>query len=460
MFRIKVIVFICFLAACLAAGCSKTAVKPAGQAVSLRNVPAQRLSYTFEPDTLPPVETETAAPAEERVAAVQADFDQNRPEELLDKTLPSPDKQRVAVIYHRTGDMETDFRLDMYGADGKLIHKVSPDAMAVSIPDAITWSPDGSTVAFVGVAREQAQTQAPPAADAPTPPELEGNDNTTANADANAAANSNAGIETNANANANVPIRPVQLPATVKLFSNEQVYTSSKDGADLKYVSHNDTLIYFYLLWSPDGTMLATLACTPYEWKYGELYTESKKEVFLPLGRPRLIEKIGRERLLDDNLTDMHPAWSPDSSKVAYPFNTMIAKAKDLYSYNIDVKIYDTVGETPTYATIPLRQPLLSSSVEYDENLRQQEKGNTNANAPASTPTPPPAANKSEPRTSGEEDPISFNPIVELRWTEEKSIYVRTANLIRLKLDSGESKYTFARWHKIILSAQVAAAVR
>ena len=396
MSRNTVIIFLCLLALSLA-GCRQTGVTPGGHAGSLRNVPAQRLSFTFEPDALPPVETETAAPGDERVAAVQADFDQNRPEELLDKTLPSPDKQRVLAIYHRAGDGQTAFRLDMYGADGKLVNKVSPDAMAISLPDAIAWSPDGSTVAFVGVARQQAQTA--PTADAPTPPEPEAantaaNSANSANADANSAENTNAGGEANANTNANAPIQPVQTSAPVKLFSNEQIYTVNKDGVDLKYISQKDTLIYFYLLWSPDSAMLATLACTPAEWQYGKMYAESKAEMFRPFGRPRLIEKIGRERLLDDNLTVVYPAWSIDSSKVAYAFDK-------------DVKIYDSVGETPTYAAIPLRVPLLTASQKYDQSLREQEKGG-NSNAPGNVPVQSPTPNQGVQVMPREEGPGFF----------------------------------------------------
>jgi hypothetical protein len=425
-----------------AAGCQQTGLKSI-QPGSLRGVPALKFSYSFEPDALPPVETEAPAPGEERVPAVQADFDQNRPEEILDKTAPSPDKQRILVVYHHAGDRETEFRLDMYGADGKLLRKISPDAMAISLPDAITWSPDNTTAAFIAVAREQVKTPAANAAtapaDAPTPPDVETNENTAANSDANSAAN------TNTNVNAATPAPPVPASAPIKLFSNEQVYTVNKDGADLKCISQKDTLIYFYLSWSPDSTMLATLATTPIEWQYGELNSKARGEEFIPSGRPHLIEKIGRERLLDDNPSAVHPVWSPDSSKVACAFDK-------------DVKIYDA-GETPTYAAIPLRVPLLTSSQRYDQNLREQEKGtNTNANAannaPVPNPTPP---NQGVQVMPNEADLVSFNPIVELRWTEEKGIYVQTG-YIKQMLDSRFSSRSYMRWHKINLSSQAPAA--
>ena len=448
MSGIKVKLYFCFFVLILMAGCQQAGVKM-GDPAALRNVPAQKLSYSFEPDALPPVESETPA-SEEKAAAVQADFDQNRPEELLDKTVSSPDKQRILAVYHRAADIQTEFRLDMYGADGKLLQKISPDEMAISLPDSITWSPDSGTVAFVGVARAQAQpqqSQAQPPADAPTPPEPETNSNTAANAGTNSNGDGNANAAVNANAATPTPAAPTSAP--IKLFANEQVYTSNKDGVDLKYISQKDTLIYFYLLWSPDSTMLATLACTPAEWQYGELYAKTKAEIFRPFGRPRLIEKIGRERLLDDNLTVVYPAWSPDSAKVSYAFDK-------------DVKIYDTVGDTPTYAVIPLRVPLLTSSQRYDQTLLEQEKGanaaNTNAPAPpANAPAPVPPANQGVQVMPNEADLVSFNPVVELRWTEEKIVYLKTG-YIKEMLDSRYSSYSYMRWHKITLSGQAAPA--
>ena len=435
MFKSKTIFVFSFVMLAVFSGCRQAGIVPAAQPGSLHNVPAQRLSYTVDTDALPPVEPEQPSTADDRVASVQADFDQNRPQELLDKTLPSPDKQRVLALYHRAGDKETEFRLDMYAADGKLISHVSPDSMAISLPEAIAWSPDGSTAAFIGVTREQGQT--PPAADAPTPPEVEPSEtaaNTAANIDGNVPANSNG------NTNANVSAPPAQTSAPIKLFANEQIYTCNKEGADLKYISQRDTLIYFYLLWSPDSTMLATLACTPGEWQYGEMAAKSRAEQFRPFGRPRLIEKIGRERLLDDNLTVVHPVWSPDSAKMACAFDK-------------DVKIYDSIGETPTIAAIPLRIPLLTSSQKFDQLLREELKSSGNSNAASNLPVQTRTPEQGVQVMPNESDLVSFNPIVELRWADEKTLYFKTG-YIKEMLDSRYSSYSYMRWHKLNLSAQ------
>jgi hypothetical protein len=310
--------------------------------------------------------------------------------------------------------------------------------MAISLPDAIAWAPDGSTAAFIGVTREQTQT--PATADAPTPPEVEPGEtaaNTAANIEGNVPANGSG----NANTNASVP--PVQTLAPIKIFANEQIYTCNKEGADLKYISQRDTLIYFYLLWSPDSTMLATLACTPAEWQYGELASKSRAEEFRPFGRPRLIEKIGRERLLDDNLTVVHPVWSPDSAKMACAFDK-------------DIKIYDSIGEMPTIAAIPLRIPLLTSSQRFDQLLRDELKSSGNSNAISNLPAPTPTPEQGVQVMPNESDLVSFNPIVELRWVDEKTLYFKTG-YIKEMLDSRYSSYSYMRWHKLNLSTQAQA---
>src|SRR5205085_10735701 len=139
---------------------------------------------------------------------------------------------------------------------------------------------------------------------------------------------------------------PTVVPnfAPVPVFDTEQVYISDRDGLQLRLLATANGLIYFYLAWSADSHALASLACREDEWDARE------REHKLPAGRPRLIETDGRERLLDDSLTEAGLVWSPDASKVATGFET-------------DVKIYDAVSETLTQATIPLHDPLLNASV-------------------------------------------------------------------------------------------------
>src|SRR5688500_13986153 len=125
----------------IAAGCRSDQDQPQGPVItSLKDVPAVRLNYRYEPDVPAPSDNRRAA-NEERNAAVQNDFDQNRPQELLVKTVLSPDGKRVLAIYHKAGDLQAEFRLDMYSPDGRLLRKITADALAVRFPDTILRSP-------------------------------------------------------------------------------------------------------------------------------------------------------------------------------------------------------------------------------------------------------------------------------------------------------------------------------
>jgi hypothetical protein len=432
----------CFLLiGLLLAGCTQTPQQqpPAAGPTSLKEVSSVRLNFRYEADVPAPGETKRTA-AEERNLAVQADFDNNRLEELLDKTLTSPDGKRVVAVYHRPTDKIAEFRLDMYSADGQQLKKISADSMGVQFPDTIVWAPDSSTVAFMAKTRgmiDPMATPTPPTgAVVPTPA---ANTNTNAEPTADPEANANADLP---------PVSPTLAPpANVLTFRTEQIYTCNAEGDGVKPLTQNEGLIYFYFIWSPDSTMLAALAATGREWQVLEARADQVKEQFVPLGRPRVIEKNGRERRLDDGLTAVQPVWSPDSAKVACAFNDQ-------------VRIYDSRGDTPTQAAIPLRNHLLLSSQAYDReqatklnvdpgnantNANTHTNANTNANVPA---TNLPASALPDPNTL-----VSFNPIISLNWLTEDQLYFQTAFVKRMKNDA-DSVMSFPRWHRLILTPQ------
>lgn len=431
---------LCLLAISAAFGCqpnvpqTPVATKPQ----TLRDVPSLRLNYRFETDVPAPT-INVPVQTDERNAAVQADFDQNRPQEQLDKTLSSPDKLRVLAIYHRAGDLSSEFRLDMYSPEGQLIRKISYEGMAAHFPETIVWSPDSSAAAFVAMIRGN-QTGAMPSP-SPSPTENQANANISTNA--NSALNSEtANTETNANIETNANSAPAQTPVTeapkaVLTFRTEQIYMCGRDGADVKSLTQNEGLIYFYFVWSPDSTALAAMAVTFQEWNYLQSQADLRQELFTPSGRPRLVEKTGRERRLDDNLTNVRPVWSPDSAKVAVAFG-------------IQARIYDAVGDAPTQAAIPLRNQLLISSKAFDENLIKQEQNSNNvANLPTNLAT--------ETATLPDESSlVSFNPIISLEWTEPAMLYLQTGYIKQMK-NEGDSARSYLRWHRLIFSPQPAA---
>jgi hypothetical protein len=419
-------------------GCQKSIFEsPSVAPVSMRDVPALRLNFRYEADVPAPPESAKNTQAEERNAAVQADFDQKRPQELLDKTIASPDRQRFVAVYHRPTDMPSEFRLDMYTADGKFLRKITPDSMAVHFPDTLVWSPDSTTVAFVAMTRAGEQGNGLP----PVAPPNQENTNTAANTAANSQTNSAPDANTSETPGADANVNPETpaadptpaAPTGILTFRTEQIYTCNSDGDGIKPITQNEGLIYFYYVWSPDSTMLVSLAATYREWQFLQAQADQKGEVLVPLGRPRLVEKNGRERRLDDALTQIRPVWSPDSAKVAVAFDKQI-------------RIYDAIGNSPTQAAIPLRNQLLISSQAFDQELQRKEAESSGA---ATSP-----ANVQPATTLPDENSlVSFNPIINLEWTTEELLYFQTGYVKQMK-NEPDSVRSYLRWHRLILSPQ------
>lgn len=397
--------------------------QPQGVPSTLGQVPAVQLNYRYEPDVPPPTEPAKVA-SEDRNASIQADFDQNRTQEILDKTFASPNGQRIAALYHRLGDHPSEFRLDMYDSVGALLHKMSADMMAVNFPDTIRWSPDSSSLAFVASIRKGQIT--PETAATPADLSTSSNTNTSANIDPEA----NAG-----DANSALPISTPAAPTGILIFRTEQIYISNADGSVVKPVTQTDGLIYFYFTWAADSSALVALASTQREWQFLQFRAETNGEIFVPVGRPRLVEKNGRERRLDDGLTAVHPVWSPDSTKVACAYDTQ-------------VRVYDANVASPTQAAIPLKNQLLLSAQAFDREQQQKLEANTEANQ--SVPS-----NSNQPLSTlpDEKSLVSFNPIVTLSWPEDGILYFQTAFIKRMKKEI-DSVTSFPRWHRLILTPQ------
>ena len=429
----------CALMLLILQGCQRAELGSGAVSTSLGQVPAVRLNYRYEADVPPPTEP-VKAQSEERNAAVQNDFDQNRPDEVLDKTIASPDGKRTVAVYHRVNDLPSEFRLDMYGADGKPLQKMTSDLMAAHFPDTIRWSPDSANVAFVAMVRGVQTEPETEGQQPPVPPSLSNsNSNVTSNIDPEA----NAATDVNSNTNFEAPVsEPTPIaPTGILTFRTEQIYLANANGEGVRPVTQNEGLIYFYYAWAPDGSALAALASTQREWQYLQFRAESNGEIFVPVGRPRVVEKNGRERRLDDALTAVHPVWSPDSAKVAAAYDTQ-------------VRVYDAGGTTPTQAAIPLKNQLLISSQAYDREQQQKlEAANTGVDTNQTT------ANTNQPASTlpDEKSLVSYNPIVSLAWTADELLYFQTAFIKRMKKEA-DSVMSFPRWHRLVLTPQAAPA--
>lgn len=385
---------------------------------SLRDVPAERLSFRFEADA-----KEDALPerlrhdeTEEPLPGVKSAFETQRTTDALIRTVPDTLGQRALALYGTgdTSDSNSDFRIDLYSAEGAFIRNVLPQDLTGVFPAEVAWSPDSQMFAFSGI-RNPSLTptptpepalppgvQAPPAAP-DLPPEA-------------------------------APTAVAPFIPSVQTFKTEQVYVANRDGFELRPLTSREGLIYFKLSWSPDGRQLAALACK--EDEYAARLTGG----LLPAGRPRLITLDGQERLLDDRLTEVAPVWSPDGSKVATAFG-------------YDVAIYDASPEHPTGGGLSLQEPLRAASAEYDARVFKKDSPQSNtqqSNTRQSNPQQQGAA-----QSAGTEVLISLNPFVRLEWEEPETIYAETA-FVRFYRNDPLPTFKYTRWHVLHLSPQAA----
>src|ERR1700674_3665119 len=86
----------------------------------LRDVPAQRLAYRFEPDVALPADVVTED-LNDKIEAIQIDFNTRRQNDALIRTVRSPDGQRAMVLYGTDNEPSHAFRIDLYSSDGNFI---------------------------------------------------------------------------------------------------------------------------------------------------------------------------------------------------------------------------------------------------------------------------------------------------------------------------------------------------
>ena len=359
----------------------------------LRDVPAQRLAYRFDPDVgSPPGRNDAVS---DKVAAIQSDFNSHRPDDALLRTVVSPDGQRALALYGTEDEPSANFHLDMYSSDGKFLRNLTPPTFSCVFPEMVQWSPDGNSITFIAHKKSlPSPTPTPPQELTPIP-------------------------------EASPVTSPSVAPAfpSVAVFTTEQIYICNRDGLDLRPLTSREGLIYFYFTWAPDNHAITALACKENEWD------DREKQHMLPAGRPRLISLDGNERLLDDRLTAALPVWSPDSSKIATGFDS---------GRELNVMIYDAATTRPTQASIPLRDALIAASIAYEQKTSKKGPGSTTSSSGENT-------TKSL--------PPSYNPIISLEWVSPDKLYFQTAYV---RLLQNETINTFQRWHLLVLSPQAA----
>jgi len=391
---------------------------------SLRDVPAERLSFRFEPDakedSLP--ERLRHDEPEEPPAAVRTAFETQRTTDALIRAVPDSLGQRALALYgtSETSESNTDFRIDLYSVDGAFIRNVLPRELTGVFPAEVEWSPDSQRFAFSGI-RNPSLSPSPTPSAADLPPDL--------GPPAAAAGAAPAAPESSA-----TPAAP--LIPSVQTFRTEQIYVANRDGFELRPLTSREGLIYFQLAWSPDGRQLAALACREDEWD------ARRSQGLLPAGRPRVVTLEGQERLLDDRATEVAPVWSPDGSKVAT-------------AYGYDVAIYDASPEHPTGGGISLEAPLRAASADYDARVFKKAGPASNSQQQPSAQQQQQPNAQSPAQPAGAEVLISLNPIVRLEWEEPETLYAQTA-FVRFYRNDPVPTFKYTRWHVLHLSPQSA----
>ncbi|MCM3873311.1 MAG: hypothetical protein ND895_21730 [Pyrinomonadaceae bacterium] len=394
------------------AGCQAITDRQDVRPLVLRDVPAQRLAYRFETDVGIPAELQAPEP-NEKLASVQADFTARRANDALLRTVASPDGQRTLALYGTEDEPGPAFRIDLYASDGRFLKNLIPPTLSCVFPETVAWTSDGNFITFIAHKRVMP-------APTPTPP-----------------------IDLSPEPESSPLPAPSVAPAfpAVATFNTEQIYICNRDGYDLRPLTAREGLIYFYYSWAPDNHALVALACKESEWDARE------KSSRLPAGRPRLIAIEGNERLLDDQLTETLPVWSPDSAKVVTAFETETSpmrppdSSKVATEFETDVAIYDTATNKPTQARIRLTNALVASSITFEEkNTSGRKKSDDNRD-------------KGEPAKTSQGPPSSFNPIVRVEWPSPEALYLQTAYV---RVFRTETINTFQRWHRLLLSPQAA----
>ena len=103
----------------------------------LRDVPARNLAYRFSPDVTPP--STDIDDTLDKFAAVANDFSTKRKDEILLRTVVSPDSRRVLALYGTADEPGSSFRIDLYNSDGQFLRNLIPPDLSCVFPEPDKW---------------------------------------------------------------------------------------------------------------------------------------------------------------------------------------------------------------------------------------------------------------------------------------------------------------------------------
>ncbi len=132
----------------ITAGCDNVVQRRDVRPLVMRDVPAQRLAYRLESDTGLPSDIKSED-LNDKVAEIQADFNKNRKDDALLRTVVSPDGRRALALYATSDEPNEAFRIDLYAVEGQRLRNLTPPALIGAFPETAAWSPDGNYITFI-----------------------------------------------------------------------------------------------------------------------------------------------------------------------------------------------------------------------------------------------------------------------------------------------------------------------
>jgi hypothetical protein len=115
----------------------------------LRDVPAQRLAFTFTGGCRSAAEC--LCRRTKTIQAIQSDFDVRRKDEglVLHRTVPSPDGQRALALYSEQDESSTTFHIDLYASSGSFIPQYDAAGFGSGLSGFRFVVSDSGSIAFV-----------------------------------------------------------------------------------------------------------------------------------------------------------------------------------------------------------------------------------------------------------------------------------------------------------------------
>ena len=127
---------------------------------------------------------------------------------------------------------------------------------------------------------------------------------------------------------------------------NDEVYVMNADGTGVTRLTNN-LAEDRSPVWSPDGTRIAF---TSERDRTDEIYRDRSDEIYVINA-----DGTGLTRLTDNSVVDIHPAWSPDGTRIAFTSDSNWYS--EIYVINADGTGLTRLTDNPVYDWLPVWSP-------------------------------------------------------------------------------------------------------